>query len=211
MRDIHCHILPGVDDGARDLHESLDMLRAAKRAGITRIVCTPHCRDPYFNYAAMWNAFRLLQSRAGGFPLQMGFEVNYAKLMDLGLDYARYLHFDGSNELLLELSRGATKYDFVEYERAIYELQGRGYQIIIAHPERCRAIQQDIEIARRLVSMGCKLQASADFIAGGRFGKEKRPALKLLNAGLYDYVASDAHNTGHYRYFKKVCSRYVER
>ena len=43
------------------------------------------------------------------------------KLMDLGLDYARYLHFDGSNELLLELSRGATKYDFVEYERTIYE------------------------------------------------------------------------------------------
>lgn len=159
----------------------------------------------------MWDAFRLLQSRAGGFPLQMGFEVNYAKLMDLGLDYARYLHFDGSNELLLELSRGATKYDFVEYERTIYELQGRGYQIIIAHPERCRAIQQDVEIAQRLVSMGCKLQASADFIAGGRFGKEKRPALKLLNAGLYDYVASDAHNASHYRHFKKVCSRYVER
>ena len=89
--------------------------------------------------------------------------------MDLGLDYARYLHFDGSNELLLELSRGATKYDFVEYERTIYELQGRGYPIIIAHPERCRAIQQDIDIAQRLVSMGCKLQASADFIAGGRF------------------------------------------
>ena len=90
----------------------------------------------------------------------------------------------------------------------ISQLENR---FIIAHPERCRAIQQDVEIAQRLVSMGCKLQASADFIAGGRFGKEKRPALKLLNAGLYDYVASDAHNASHYRHFKKVCSRYVER
>ena len=90
----------------------------------------------------------------------------------------------------------------------ISQLENR---VIIAHPERCRAIQQDVEIAQRLVSMGCKLQASADFIAGGRFGKEKRPALKLLNAGLYDYVASDAHNASHYRHFKKVCSRYVER
>ena len=57
MRDIHCHILPGVDDGAADLDESLAMLEAAKRAGVTRIVCTPHCRDPYFDYDKMWDAF----------------------------------------------------------------------------------------------------------------------------------------------------------
>ena len=50
MRDMHCHILPGVDDGARDLNESLAMLDAARQAGVTSIVCTPHCRDPYFDY-----------------------------------------------------------------------------------------------------------------------------------------------------------------
>ena len=53
MRDMHCHILPGVDDGARDLDESLAMLEAAKTAGVTSIVCTPHCREPYFDYDAM--------------------------------------------------------------------------------------------------------------------------------------------------------------
>ena len=57
MRDVHCHILPNVDDGAKDLNESLSMLEAAKRAGITSIVCTPHCRDPYFDYDAMGDAF----------------------------------------------------------------------------------------------------------------------------------------------------------
>ena len=46
MRDMHCHILPGVDDGSRSLEESLQMLEAAKAAGITSITCTPHCRDP---------------------------------------------------------------------------------------------------------------------------------------------------------------------
>lgn len=61
MRDMHCHILPGVDDGARDLNESLRMLEAAKAAGVTSIVCTPHCRDPYFDYNAMWDAFELLK------------------------------------------------------------------------------------------------------------------------------------------------------
>ena len=154
MRDIHCHILPGVDDGAADLDESLAMLEAAKRAGVTRIVCTPHCRDPYFDYDKMWDAFELLRDNADGFPLQMGFEVNHRKLVELGIDAAEHLHFDGTNEFLLELSTHADAYAFREYENTIYDLQCRGYQVIIAHPERYRAVQKDVSVAERLVDMG---------------------------------------------------------
>ena len=164
MRDIHCHILPGVDDGAADLDESLAMLEAAKRAGVTRIVCTPHCRDPYFDYDKMWDAFELLRDNADGFPLQMGFEVNHRKLVELGIDAAEHLHFDGTNEFLLELSTHADAYAFREYENTIYDLQCRGYQVIIAHPERYRAVQKDVSVAERLVDMGCKLQASATLL-----------------------------------------------
>ena len=148
MRDLHCHILPGVDDGARNLDESLAMLEAAKAAGITSIVCTPHVRDPYFDYDAMWDAYELLVAHADGFPLTMGFEVNHSKLMQLGMEWAEHLHFDGTNEFLLELSTRAGKPDFEIYERTIFELQGMGYQVIIAHPERYRAIQEDVEVAR---------------------------------------------------------------
>ena len=88
MRDLHCHILPGVDDGARNLDESLAMLEAAKAAGITSIVCTPHVRDPYFDYDAMWDAYELLVAHADGFPLTMGFEVNHSKLMQLGMEWS---------------------------------------------------------------------------------------------------------------------------
>ncbi len=211
MRDMHCHILPGVDDGARDLDESLRMLEAAKAAGVTSIVCTPHCRDPYFDYNAMWDAFELLQKHANGFPLTMGFEVNHSKLMGLGMEWVDYLHFDGSNEFLLELSTRADKLQFDEYERTIFELQGRGYTVIIAHPERYRAIQQDIDVARRLVKMGCKLQASADFIAGGRLGKEKKPAKKLFEENLYSYIASDAHRVEHYTYLAKARNEFSVR
>lgn len=208
VRDIHCHILPGVDDGARDLDESLAMLEAAKQAGVTSIVCTPHCRDPYFDYDAMWDAYELLVAHADGFPLQMGFEVNHRKLMELGMQWAEYLHFDGSNEFLLELSSHCTVRDFEEYERTIYELQGKGYDVIIAHPERYKAIQKDVSIAERLVRMGCKLQASADFVAGGRLGKEKRPAKKLFDEMLYRYIASDAHRVEHYQYLAKAKAAY---
>ena len=198
MRDLHCHILPGVDDGARNLDESLAMLEAAKAAGITSIVCTPHVRDPYFDYDAMWDAYELLVAHADGFPLTMGFEVNHSKLMQLGMEWAEHLHFDGTNEFLLELSTRAGKPDFEIYERTIFELQGMGYQVIIAHPERYRAIQEDVEVARGLVKMGCKLQASADFIAGGRMGAERKPAKRLFDENLYAYIASDAHRVEHY-------------
>lgn len=208
MRDVHCHILPNVDDGAKDLNESLSMLEAAKRAGITSIVCTPHCRDPYFDYDAMWDAFELLKDHANGFPLQMGFEVNHSKLMDLGLEWADRLCFDGSNEFLLELSVNADKLDFIEYERTIYELHGRGYQVIIAHPERYRAIQEDIDLARKLMKMGCKLQASSDFIAGGRFGKERKPAKRMFDELMYTYIGSDAHKESHYAYYKEAVGKY---
>ena len=161
MRDLHCHILPGVDDGAEDLNESLAMFEAARRAGVTSITCTPHCRKPYFDYIPMWRAFRAFESAVHAidesFPLQMGFEVNYRKLMELGLGWAERLHFDGSNEFLLELSTNASPSRFGDYERTIFELQGLGYTVIIAHPERYTAIQRDISIAEELVHMGCRL------------------------------------------------------
>ena len=59
------------------------------------------------------------------------------------------------------------------YERTIFELQGKGYTVIIAHPERYLAVQEDVEVARELVRMGCKLQASADFVAGGRMARNE--------------------------------------
>ena len=211
MRDLHCHILPGVDDGARNLDESLAMLEAAKAAGITSIVCTPHVRDPYFDYDAMWDAYELLVAHADGFPLTMGFEVNHSKLRQLGMEWAEHLHFDGTNEFLLELSTRAGKPDFEIYERTIFELQGMGYQVIIAHPERYRAIQEDVEVARGLVKMGCKLQASADFIAGGRMGAERKPAKRLFDENLYTYIASDAHRVEHYGYFAEAKRTYRTR
>ena len=84
MRDVHCHILPGVDDGARTMQESLLMLSEAMRAGITSIVCTPRCCDPWFDFSRMWQAYLQLKRHAYAIPgapeLSMGCEVDYHKL-----------------------------------------------------------------------------------------------------------------------------------
>lgn len=209
MRDMHCHILPGVDDGSRDMRMSLAMFDAARQAGVTSIVCTPHCRDPYFDFDAMWAAFREFKHYVGDFPVTMGFEVAHRKLVELGVEeWAPRLGFEGSNEFLLELDTLCTRGDFEDYERTIFQLQGMGFEVIIAHPERYRAIQDDPDIAEDLARMGCRLQASADFIAGGRFGKEKRPAKKLFKQGMYTYLASDAHKPEHYAYLVKAMKKF---
>lgn len=213
MRDMHCHILPGVDDGSPDMETSLVMLDAAKQAGVTSIVCTPHVRSPYFkDLDVLWDAYRRFKEAAGGFPITMGFEVNHTKLMELGLDeWAPYLGFEGTGEFLLELDTRCTEADFQDYEGTIFVLQGMGYDVIIAHPERYRAIQQNTEIARNLLRMGCKLQASADFIAGGRMGREKKPAQKMFDQLLYRYIASDAHKPEHYALLAKAVAEYPTR
>ena len=206
MRDIHSHILPGVDDGARDMDESLTMLEAAKRAGVTSIICTPHCRDPYFDFDGMWDAFHDLVAHADGFPLRMGFEVNWNKLMDLGFDeWAPRLSISGPSfagrgqaTFLLELSTGASHTQYGAYKQTVFELQGMGFDVVIAHPERYIAIQHDISLAQEFVDMGCRLQASADFISGGRLGHEKKPAKAMLAQRMYRYIASDAHRPEHY-------------
>ena len=86
-----------------------------------------------------------------------------------------------------------------------------GYEVIIAHPERYRLIQKDISYARRLVKMGCKLQASADFVRGGRFGSEKKTAKKLFDEMLYFCIASDAHRPEYYRMFAEAKKKYRAR
>ncbi len=216
MRDLHCHILPGVDDGAADLGVSLRMLEAARAVGVTSMVCTPHARSPYFDYERMLEAFdkfRVAASVAAPeVHVAMGFEVAHRKLVHLGIEeWAPRLCFAETPEFLLELDPGCTAVDFREYDRTIYMLQGMGYTVIIAHPERYRAIQKDIQIARDLVDSGCKLQASADFIAGGRFGREKRPARKMFEEGLYSYIASDAHVPEHYENLARACRDYAVR
>lgn len=216
MRDLHCHILPGVDDGAADLDASLRMLEAARAVGVTSMVCTPHARGPYFDYRKMLDAFGEFRDAAAqaapGMHVSMGFEVAHRELVRLGVEkWAPYLRFAETNEFLLELDAGCEAVDFRDYERTIYELQGMGYTVVIAHPERYRAIQKDLQIARDLVESGCKLQASADFIAGGRFGREKRPAKRMFREGLYSYIASDAHRPEHYAYLARACAEYPVR
>lgn len=209
MRDVHCHIVPGVDDGARDLEESLAMFRAARAAGVTSIVATPHARGHWYDPEKVERAFdglkRAVHEIDPNFPLTRGWEVYYDTLIEIGVEHAPELGFEGASELLLEFSTSRLPLD---YERVLYQLQGMGLQVIIAHPERYTFIQNDLAVAESLVAAGCKLQASANFSAGGLFDSSKKCAKRLFDKQLYSYIASDAHRVKHYTYLAAARKSY---
>ncbi len=208
MRDVHSHILPGLDNGPRTMSESLLMLSAAMQVGVTSIVCTPHCHDSRFRFEPAWQAFLQLKHRASAIPgapqLTMGFEVGYHKLKSLGMEAAPQLG-NGFGEFLLELPTGALPLDWPYMVR---QLQQMGFKVIIAHPERCKEVQSDIEMARRFVNAGCELQIAAVNIQAGFFRAERRTALKLVQAGLVTHVASEAHDVEDYELFAEARELY---
>ena len=209
MRDLHCHILPGVDDGSPDLQSSLRMLEAARAAGVTSMVCTPHINAFYADYqrerAAFATFYEVAAKVAPQVHVSLGFEVAHSELLQLGIDeWAPRLRFAETPEFLLELDAECIAADFRTYERTVYELQGLGLSVIIAHPERYRAVQKDIQLARNLVDWGCELQLSANFMARGPLSQTHRCARRLLREGLVAHIASDAHRPEHYKQLQQA-------
>ncbi len=118
----------------------------------------PHCRDPYFDYNAMWDAFELLKRHAGGFPLTMGFEVNHAKLMDLGMQWVDHLPSTAGTSSCSSFPPVPTSSCSMNMSERSLSSRAVAIPLIIAHPERYRAVQQDIDVARRLVKMGASFR-----------------------------------------------------
>ncbi|HIV68491.1 MAG TPA: hypothetical protein IAA32_06460 [Candidatus Butyricicoccus stercorigallinarum] len=199
MIDLHCHILPGVDDGAQTEQQALEMARMAVRAGVHTVAATPHTNiaGVFENYAsdeldARFDAFRALLRREN-VPLRL---VTGAEI------YA-----DGDLVDLLQRGRvptlGGTRYPLVEFSfhdrparvlRVLQELLDAGYTPVIAHPERYVFVQRDPRgLVPLFADMGCVLQINKGSPLG-RFGDScLRVSRWMLERGLVHLAASDAH------------------
>lgn len=209
MRDEHCHIIWGVDDGARSRAESLEMLDAARRAGITQIVATPHARWDDFNAERIEARFAELvpEAEARGLQMELGYEVYYKTMLSRGLEWARALTTAGTTNLLIEFNSGGE----VPYgwERVIYRLQGEyGLDVTLAHPERYTSVLDDFDLVYHMKEMGCRIQVSAGDAFGGPFDKRAKCVKRLLKEGLADAIVSDAHAPGHYGDYAKLMAKW---
>ncbi|MGN0774054.1 MAG: tyrosine-protein phosphatase [Candidatus Ventricola sp.] len=202
MIDMHVHILPGVDDGAKDVQMTHEMARRAADAGITFIVATPHVyrvQDQRRNR----HGLRIARSIAHAFDmgLNLGCEFNYRALLEAGTQNLDAFCLSGTRCILLEFSNTEL---MPRWDAAVCELEDHGYLPIIAHPERYRYIQRDFGIAQEMRDLGCELQVDACGLMAPLTSDERRTARKLLKEGMAAYVASDAHRPCDYDDFEKA-------
>jgi protein-tyrosine phosphatase len=205
MIDIHCHILPGIDDGAQTIEESLMMAKEAVRERIETIIATPHHKNGVYD-----NEKRTILSKVEelnnvlqkeGVPLTVlpGQETRlYGEILDDYLTGGGILPLAETSYLFVELPSGhVPRYT----ERLFYELQTEGLIPIIVHPERNRELIENPDRLYRLVTNGSLTQLTAGSVCG-YFGKKiKKFSHQLIEANLIHFIASDAHNV-HNRSFK---------
>lgn len=207
MIDLHCHILPGIDDGAKNIQESILIAQKAVEEGITHILATPHhhAHGWYNEKEKIVQLVKEVQTAidSENIPLTIfpGQEVRlYGEIIE-DIKKEKIQFIDQENQYLLIEFPSANVPSYAE--RLFYELQAIGIVPIIVHPERNREIQKNPEILKEFIDKGALAQLTAGSYIGA-YGKEAENSSKqLIESNLIHYFASDAHNTSSRPFYLK--------
>jgi protein-tyrosine phosphatase len=199
MIDLHCHVLPGIDDGPATIERSVELARAAVAAGTRTILATPHVSSRYPNDAQtiarlVDNLSARLEAEGVELEVLAGAEIAIDRLADIPPDELVRLTLGDGPWLLVEspLSPAAAGVDV-----AVRELLRRGHCVVLAHPERCPTFRRNPQMLDKLVAAGALTSITASALVG-RFGAEvRRFALELAREGMVHNVATDAHDHVH--------------
>ncbi len=196
MIDLHCHVLPGIDDGPDTITESLALARAAAACGVQTLVATPHVSWRYQNEAE--TIARLVHELGGrlaaeGVALRVlaGAEIAITRVSEIQPSELARLRLGGGEWLLVEPPFTPVASGL---EAILRDLQHQGHRILLAHPERCPAFQRDPRILGGLVGDGVLTSLTAGSLVGRFGGLARRFALELVQEEMVHNVASDAHD-----------------
>jgi protein-tyrosine phosphatase len=198
MVDIHCHILPGVDDGPKAMDESLAMLRIAEADGIRTIVATPHFGGRFDEPPP--DVIRALvervNARAAGEGLRITVLPGCEASLDLELpaktEAGRVVTFGGDRRyLLVEVAAEPIPLYALEVS---FQLRVMGTQPVLAHAERLAATKAGLGFVRRFVEQGGLVQINADAMGGQVGWQMRRLCQRLVKEGLVHAIATDAHS-----------------
>jgi protein-tyrosine phosphatase len=188
--DLHSHLLPGVDDGSRSVDQSVRVLTAMARQGITDVCLTPHLpagRTEAGPPAAHQRAYEALLAKAPSTPrLHRGAEVMLDRPIPRPVALARNVTLAGSRYILVEFPR-LVAYDTVI--NALHQVSSLGLTPVLAHPERYSSCS--VEAARNWRAAGAKMQVDASTLLSGQARGQR--ARQLIEAGLADILAGDNH------------------
>jgi protein-tyrosine phosphatase len=201
--DIHVHLLPGIDDGPRDLEDALALARSAVQAGTRTIAATPHLRSDFPDVHLDELADRCQAMRAAlhreEVPLRVvsGAEISLSWALEASQDQLRLASYDQrGTDLLIETPSS----NVIGVDRLLYELRAGGYRITLAHPERNHQFPRHSSLLEALLEQGVLLQVNAESLLGpaGRAGP-RRFARELCERGLAHVLASDGHRAERWR------------
>jgi protein-tyrosine phosphatase len=197
MIDLHCHVLPGIDDGPETIEGSLALARAAAAGGVQTIVATPHVSRRYPNDAA--TIARLVGEvnehlAAEGIAVQVrpGAEIALTSAADMAPEQIERLGLGGAGGWLLiepPFTPAAGGIDMI-----VLDIVRQGHRVVLAHPERCPAFHRDRAVLEALVRAGVLTSITAGSLIGSFGADVRRFARGLVRDGLVHNVASDAHD-----------------
>lgn len=212
--DLHSHILPGVDDGAEDLQETMEMLQIAYKEGIRCMIATPHFhpsrghRSPETMKRKVAIVRKLAEKIDPKFRIYLGTEIYFTQEVPEKLQRGEILTINGTRYVLVEFSP-SDSYEHIY--RSIQLLQMQGYEVIVAHVERYGSVRADVSFAEDLVKAGALLQINAGSIVG-KYGKEaKKYVYSLMDQDLVFGVGTDAHHASSRRPKIKKAAEMVEK
>jgi protein-tyrosine phosphatase len=197
MIDLHCHALPGIDDGPEAIEGSVELARAAAAAGIGTLVATPHVNartpnDPDTIAALVDELNQRLAAERVDVTVLPGAEIAVSHLDEIEPTTLSRLGLGGGRWLLVEPPFTPVA---VALEGLVLGLLHAGHRVVLAHPERCAALQRDHEVVRSLADAGVLMSITSGSLVG-RFGREvRRHALEFAREGLMHNVTSDAHDS----------------
>ena len=199
MIDLHSHILHAIDDGSRSLADAMTVARTAVAGGVSLMVATPHGRSSIssgsrYSVALLHERLEELQGALdrAGVPLNLvaGTEI-YAEPGALErLCAGELLTYGGSRAILIEFSLAIAAQ---AAEELIVSFQLAGYRVVVAHPERYRFVQRDPNLLIPLIERGALMQLTADALVGLQGTQMRRLAELLLQHGMIQLIATDAH------------------
>lgn len=199
--DVHSHVVPSGDDGARTVEEGIELCRLAAAAGTRVLFATPHVHAPWDSYP--WTAARARLfdesfpavrdgAAAAGVDLRRGAELFPSEVLER--DPVSF-QLEGTTGVLVEFPGSWLDLpgQLVLVERACEHIREGGLVPVLAHPERCREVADDPGAVARLAEQGALVCLNAPSLVGGHGLVAERVAWTLLGAGLVDLVASDGH------------------
>lgn len=212
--DMHCHLLPGIDDGARDEAVSMEMFRIAAKNGITSMILTPHYK-PMHNNASPATVQRLVREarerlRSEDIPIELytGNEIYYHEEAVEALLAGDLCTLADSHYVLVEFG---PMDEFSYIRNGLYRFLVEGYRPILAHVERYRCMTEDIARTYELIRLGSAIQVNAGSIMGKTGMHIKSFTRKLLKKELVDFIATDAHDTAKRAPDIGECALYLEK